>query len=90
MAMCDTSLIAFATNIKKNKFDKQKNKFNNQWYIDFSQLKNNENVVDTHKKIFWEDLKKYLWLELDEQIKEKFVKEWEDLFLPKTDENWGK
>ena len=83
MAMCDTSLIAFATNIKKNKFDKQKNKFNNQWYIDFSQLKHindNLSVVDAHKKMCWEDLKKYLWLELDGQIKKNFVKEWEALF----------
>ncbi len=85
MAMCDRTLVSFATSIKRNKF-------NNQWYIDFSKLEHISDklsVIDAHKNIFGENLKKYLWLELDKQIKEKFVKEWEDLFWQNTDENWG-
>ncbi len=46
--------------------------------IDFS--KTTESIVQAHKKFFWDDLWNVLGLNITKKEKEKFVKDWDELF----------
>jgi len=47
--------------------------------IDFS--KTNKSVVQAHKEFFWDNLWNVLGLNFTNEEKEKFVKDWDELFL---------